>query len=329
MDYKVSVIIPVYNAQNTLKVTINSVINQTIGFENIELILVDDCSTDNSREIIEEYSNVYSNIKPIFLEENTGCPGIPRNIGIKNATSDYIMFIDNDDEYFPEICDKLYDAMIMEDADIVVCNALVTYLNGDSFKISCKNSERILLDEEITYFDNVTVWNCIFKKSIILDNNLEFVDGVSEDQIFVLEYYMHSKKLVYINDFSGYHHIQRKSSESNFSLNREIETINAFYTMARILEKNNGDLNRFFNDTIRLCIGIIVANGNKDEIKVLFSILSDFENKINFNGNLPIGFKSINYFISHRNLSMATYMALFFSKLLKSNLITNMCRNFY
>ena len=329
MDYKISVIIPVYNAQNTLKVTINSVINQTIGFENIELILVDDCSTDNSREIIEEYSNVYSNIKPIFLEENTGCPGIPRNIGIKNATSDYIMFIDNDDEYFPEICDELYDAMIMEDADIVVCNTLVTYLNGDSFKISCKNSERILLDEEITYFDNVTVWNCIFKKSIILDNNLEFVDGVSEDQIFVLEYYMHSKKLVYINDFLGYHHIQRKSSESNFSLNREIETINAFYTMARILEKNNGDLNRFFNDTIRLCIGIIVANGTKDEIKVLFSILSDFENKINFNGNLPIGFKSINYFILHRNLSMVTYMALFFSKLLKSNLITNMCRNFY
>ena len=135
MDYKISVIIPVYNAQNTLKVTINSVINQTIGFENIELILVDDCSTDNSREIIEEYSNAYSNIKPIFLEENTGCPGIPRNIGIKNATSDYIMFIDNDDEYFPEICDKLYDAMIMEDADIVVCNTLVTYLNGDRIKL--------------------------------------------------------------------------------------------------------------------------------------------------------------------------------------------------
>ena len=62
MNYKVSVIIPIYNAQDTLKVAINSVINQTIRFENIELILVDDKSTDNSRKIITTYSNKYNNI---------------------------------------------------------------------------------------------------------------------------------------------------------------------------------------------------------------------------------------------------------------------------
>ena len=75
------------------------------------MILVDDKSTDNSRNIIEEYSNIYYNIKPIFLEETSGCPGIPRNVGIKNASFDYI---DNDDEYFPEICDKLYNTIISE-----------------------------------------------------------------------------------------------------------------------------------------------------------------------------------------------------------------------
>ncbi len=78
------------------------------------MILVDDKSTDNSRNIIEEYSNIYYNIKPIFLEENSGCPGIPCNVGIKNASSDYIMFIDSDDEYLPEICDKLYNTIISE-----------------------------------------------------------------------------------------------------------------------------------------------------------------------------------------------------------------------
>ena len=98
--YKVSVIMPVYNAEEYLGNALDSVINQSMGFENIELILVDDKSTDNSRNIIEEYSNIYYNIKPIFLDENSGCPGIPRNVGIKNASSDYIMFIDNDDEYF-------------------------------------------------------------------------------------------------------------------------------------------------------------------------------------------------------------------------------------
>ena len=68
--YKVSVIMPIYNAEEYLRNTLNSVINQTIGFESIELILVDDCSTDNSRDIMEEYSKYYLNIqKNIFRRE--------------------------------------------------------------------------------------------------------------------------------------------------------------------------------------------------------------------------------------------------------------------
>ena len=324
---------PVYNASKYLKNTLNSVINQTIGFENIELILVDDCSTDNSRDIIEEYSSKYSNIKPIFLEENSGCPGIPRNVGIENATSDYIMFIDNDDEYFPEICDKLYNTIISENADRVVCKALYSddSSNGSENNVvefSWNDSRRALLNEDIIYFANVTVWNCIFKKSIILDNNLKFIDGVNEDSIFTLEYAIHSKKLVLLSDFTGYLHVQRNASCSKFSLDKEIEIINSFYIIVRILEKNNGDLNRFFKNVIRAHIGIFVINGNKDEIKILFSKLSDFEREINFKGTLPIGFKLINYFILRGNFNIATYIALFFSKLLRSNLIENICRNF-
>ena len=328
--YKVSVIMPIFNAGEYLENTLNSVINQTIGFENIELILVDDCSTDNSKDIIEKYSNSYPNIKKIFLEENTGCPGIPRNIGIKNATSDYVMFIDNDDEYFPEICDKLYNTMILEDTDIVVCNALGSNDCGENFEYNVIkfswNSERTLLNEDIIYLGNVFVWNCIFKKSIIIDNNLEFIDSVSEDAIFILEYSIHSKKLIYLNDYTGYHHIQRKESASNFSLDKLNGQIDASYIIAGILEKNNKDLNRFFRNRIRLFISDVVLCGNKDEKKVLFSNLHDFEKKINFNGNLTIGFKLINYFILHGNLNLATYMALFFSRLLNSNLIENMYR---
>ena len=327
--YKISVIMPIFNVEEYLENTLNSVINQTIGFENIELILVDDCSTDNSREIIEKYSNDYPNIKKIFLEKNTGCPGIPRNIGIKNATSDYIMFIDNDDEYFPEICDKLYNTIISEDADIIVCNALGsndwgTVFENNSTEFSWRNSKRTQLNDEIVYFDNPFVWNCIFKKSIILDNSLEFVKSSYEDTIFILEYSIYSKKLVYLSNFTGYHHIQRNNSLSNLSLEGKIRVIPAFYTMFRILEKNDCDLNRFFEKKIRTYIADIVLLGNKKEIKVLFSKLSDFEREINFKGNLSVGFKLINYFILHRNLNMAIYIALFFSNLLKSNLIGKM-----
>jgi len=80
MKYKVSVIIPVYNAEKYLKTAIDSVINQTIGFENIELIIVNDNSNDNSEQIIKEYSNKYDNIIDIHLDKNSGLPGKPRNI---------------------------------------------------------------------------------------------------------------------------------------------------------------------------------------------------------------------------------------------------------
>ena len=99
MEYKVSVIIPVYNAEENLKKTVQSVINQSIGFENIELILVDDASTDTSKKIIEYLSNKYSNIVPYFSKKNHGAPGFGRNIGLKLATSKYVMFLDNDAEY--------------------------------------------------------------------------------------------------------------------------------------------------------------------------------------------------------------------------------------
>ena len=97
--YKVSVIIPVYNAEDTLKNAVDSVVNQTIGFENIELILVDDNSSDGSKEIISDYANEYDNVKPIFLSKNSGSPSMPRNVGIDNATAPYLMFLDNDDGY--------------------------------------------------------------------------------------------------------------------------------------------------------------------------------------------------------------------------------------
>ena len=78
MNPKISVIVPTYNAESYLMNAVNSVINQSFGFENIELILIDDCSSDNSREIIEEYSKKYDNIKPIFLEKN--CCVLHKNI---------------------------------------------------------------------------------------------------------------------------------------------------------------------------------------------------------------------------------------------------------
>ena len=274
--YKVSVIMPIYNAGKYLGCALDSVVNQSLGFENIELILVDDCSTDNSRDIIEEYFSKYSNIKPIFLEENSGCPGIPRNVGIKNATSDYIMFIDSDDEYFPEICDKLYNTMISDDADIVVCNYLDTIGDKD-VKYSCFSDE-VVIGSEIIYFCMSLVWNCIFKRSLILDNDISFINGINEDTLFTLEYYMYSYKLVYLKDFLGLRHRLREGSLSVISFDILIDTIKAFYLMIELLRLNGRsfDSNRFFKNKIQWCIANGTILRDKTEIKGVLSALHDF-----------------------------------------------------
>lgn len=83
MNPKVSVIVPTYNAEDCLMNAVNSIINQTIGFENIELILVDDNSNDGTKEILRELSETHENVISIFLDENTGSPSKPRNIGME------------------------------------------------------------------------------------------------------------------------------------------------------------------------------------------------------------------------------------------------------
>ena len=99
----ISIIIPVYNAENSIKRAFDSLLNQTIGFENLEVILIDDNSTDDSPNIIKDYSNKYGNVKTIFLDKNSGLGAKPRNIGLMHATKDYVMFLDSDDEFFNDV----------------------------------------------------------------------------------------------------------------------------------------------------------------------------------------------------------------------------------
>jgi glycosyltransferase involved in cell wall biosynthesis len=93
---KISVIIPVYNGAKYLRECLDSVVNQTLGIENIEVIVVDDSSTDNSVDIIKEYASKYPSFKLIKQEPNQGS-GPARNLGLKHVTNDYVTYLDCDD----------------------------------------------------------------------------------------------------------------------------------------------------------------------------------------------------------------------------------------
>ena len=120
--YKISVIVPVFNVEDTLQNAFDSILNQSIGFKNLEVIFVDDKSTDKSANIIKSYSKKYNNVKSVILDENSGFAGKPRNIGIENATAPYLMFLDPDDIFLEDACEILYDNINKNNLELVSGN---------------------------------------------------------------------------------------------------------------------------------------------------------------------------------------------------------------
>lgn len=118
MDDKISIILPIFNVGDHLRGGIDSLINQTIGNENLEIIMVNDCSTDGSDKIIDEYDKNYECCRAIHHEKNSGAAYTPRNTGIEACTGDYIMFLDPDDRYTPDAVETLYNAITENDAQM-------------------------------------------------------------------------------------------------------------------------------------------------------------------------------------------------------------------
>lgn len=213
--YKISVIIPLYNALNTINHTIQSVINQTIGFSNIELIIVDDCSTDGGYEFIQEYYSNYSNIKLLRLEKNSGSPSTPRNIALKNATSEYIMFLDADDELPPTACVTLYQEASIGGYDCVRGNLLV--IKDDKEYIANKLSHEISgiqAVEQIIKKQSTTI-DGIYKLKYFGEGKVNFLPDVKigEDTIILTKYFSLTQKVKYINQVT-YKYIRNTSINS-------------------------------------------------------------------------------------------------------------------
>lgn len=122
--YLVSTIIPFYNGGKHLNNVIEKLKKQTIGFENIEIIMVNDCSDDESPKIAlklsERYDNCYFYDLSLEYSEKSGYPGRPRNLGLKNVHSDYVIFLDIDDYYVDEAFKTLYDKIVKTESDFVL-----------------------------------------------------------------------------------------------------------------------------------------------------------------------------------------------------------------
>lgn len=203
----ISIIVPIYNAEKYLSCCIDSLINQTK--KELEFILVNDGSTDNSENVIKKYKD--KRIR-YFKNENQGI-GKTRNFGIQKSTGKYLMFIDSDDYLSLNACEILYNSVSKNDLDVAICD-YYKVVNG-------KKTEEKFIDFDITTLKdrpnlineiNLSPWNKIYKTSLIKDKNIKFVENLKyEDAPFVIDCLKQAKKIGKVNKFLNYYVIHENS----------------------------------------------------------------------------------------------------------------------
>ena len=229
---KISIIVPIYNEEENLRKCIESLINQT--YKELEIILINDGSTDKSKEIIESFKD-----KRIIAinKKNTGISDT-RNIGIGKSTGDYIMFVDSDDYLELNCIGRLIETAEKENSEIVMFNY---YLETPSKRIEIKlpKIEARNLKEDKDLLTKIHLGPCtkIFKAELIKDNlfplNLKY-----EDVPFVVEAVIKAGKISFIPDYL-YHYVIKKSGET---ITRD-ERIFDIITICAIVEKKLEQIN--------------------------------------------------------------------------------------
>lgn len=275
---KISVIMPVYNVEKFIKQSIESVIKQT--YTNLEIIIVDDGSTDSSGKICDKYSKKDNRIKVIH-KENGGLSSA-RNVGLDNATGKYVMFIDSDDFFENNSCEVLYNEIKSKNADYVIGNYIHTTYEGKKwdnplFDLNIYNNFKLsITDYKKSFFVmNSVVWNKIFKREFIEQNKLRFVPGAfAEDAIFSTYCYVHTDKAYYINNIVyNYRQNQANVSISTNCTKKYFEKLNESYKLIfdNFETTDNIGFYRFFYARIMpyLLCKIIDTNALKDENEMI------------------------------------------------------------
>ena len=218
---KLSAIIPVYNVENYLIDCLDSVCKQTLT--DIEIICINDGSTDTSLEILKEYSSKDSRIK-IITKENGG-QATARNLGIEEAQGEYIAFVDSDDFIEPTMFEKLYTKAKDNNLDIAMCK-IATYDNQTKeikdnvwyymlgvFRDFEKDIFNHKDTKEFTCHIAVTPYNKIYKTTLLKENNIIFPEGlIFEDEKFFYDTYLRAKRVSIVDEFLYYYRINRKGS---------------------------------------------------------------------------------------------------------------------
>jgi len=308
---KVSVIVPVYNVYEYLEKCLDSLVNQTL--KDIEIIVVNDGSPDNSQEIIDKYTKKYKNIKS-YIKENGGLSDA-RNYGIKKATGEYIAFLDSDDYVTTDMYEKMYQKAKSGNFDTVVCD--LNYIYDDKIIKAYSNIETDTTNIKKAMLNIYpAAWNKIFKRKLF-DYGIEFKKGVwFEDVEFIYRLLPHIKSIGVVHEhFNQY--VQREGSITN-TVNTKIyhyidnwNGIIEYYKKEKIYEKYKLELEycyvRYLYATFIKQASLYNYNDYLDAVnKAIFNVKKVFPN-YRKNKYFYQSVKGIYLLLFNKNISKIVY----------------------
>ena len=244
---KISVIMPVYNVENYLAQCLQSVVDQTL--KDIEIILVDDGSTDSSLDICKQYAQKDNRIK-IIEQQNQGA-GAARNKGLEIATGEYLSILDSDDYFDADMLEKLYNKATVNKLDIVICRCQsIDTLTGEIKPMQWSIKQNRLPDKSIFNYKDMPdyilgfcvgwSWDKLFKREFVQKNNLKFQNLRStNDMLFVFLSLVLADKISVINDVLITHRYNRPNQLSETREKDPFCFITAVYALKKELEKLN------------------------------------------------------------------------------------------
>lgn len=264
---KISTIVPVYNVEKYLTKCIDSIINQT--YKDLEIILVDDGSTDNSGQICDQYAKKDNRIKVIH-KENGGLSDA-RNVGIKNSTGEYLSFIDSDDYIDKDMIECLYNAITNTNSDIAVCGK---YIEGETGKYYLKN-----VNSQLKIYDSKEALKSILTNNLIDVSACDklFIKTLFKDIQFPKNKYFEDMGTIYkLIDLCNsivhigsakYHYIQRQDSITKTKFDMRYNDL--YEHMNQLIEL----INKKYNYLTEYVLSYQLQN--------LITIITEYHNSIN------------------------------------------------
>ena len=305
---------PIFNTEKYIERSFHSILNQTMDLNDIEVIMVDDCSTDNTRNIVKEYEKKYPNFKAVYHTENSGGCAVPRNSGLKVANGKYIMFLDPDDEYAPDMCETLYNKIVNSNVEIVKCNHELIINNKSKIDYQFdKSVSEIKIDcKKDLPSSSVSVCNTIHDRKFLKKNNLIFPEiKNSEDMIFSINEFFNANTIIILNNYAGYKYYTNPEVSHQMSATREnLDAVIESYFITRDIIKEHDRTGIYQNFFSTLCfqyfLRLLNYEGNKKEY---FNKFYEFEKSLGCTLTFKYSWMNIvNKFIVKNHITTAIFV---------------------